>query len=159
MADANRGAEWAGLLTRTQAGLALLVLVTTGLFVSTIPALDGSTVTGPAVSILVVAAGVLAVLDYLQLGTRIWGLVGGPPSVDGRSLAVALVRGIELGIAVLVGLLFAGIGWVVSLPGGSPQAGGYILAGVAGLAVLGVALAGTVLLRVVIASLAGSPQR
>lgn len=158
-ADVNRGVRWADLLTRTQVGVALLLLLAAVLFVSSIPVLeDESEIFGPAVWTLVVGAGVLSILEYLQFGTWTWGLVGGNSRFDATGLVIGAIRLVELGIAVVIGVILVGLGWIGSLPGGSPRIGGYLLVGFSGLAILGVLLAGTVLLRVVVAAIAGGGE-
>lgn len=143
------------VLERTQVGVAFLVLLSGALFVGVAGNLDtrGSLV-GPLVLVLLGGGVVLAVLDLVDGPVRFWGFADSDLGFTGGRVLTWVLRLLELGVAVLVGLSVAGTGYLSTLPA-SPQGGGVLLAGLVGIQLLSLLLAALVLLRVGSAAVLG----
>lgn len=145
---ADRAREVVRILERTQVGVAILVLLAGALFVGVTGDLDArGGLLGPLVLVLLAGGMVLAGLDIVDAPLRFWGFADSDLAVTPSRVVGWLVRSLELGVALLVGLSAAGTGYVASFES-SPQGGGILLAGLLGIQVLSLLLAALVVLRV-----------
>lgn len=149
MADSGaRARQVVGVLERTQVGVAFLVLLSGALFVGVAADLDSrGSLVGPLVLVLLGGGVVLAVLDLLDGPVRFWGFADSDLGITGGRVVTWVLRLLELGVAVVVGLSVAGTGYLSTLPA-SPQGSGILFAGLVGIQLLSLLLAALVLLRV-----------
>ncbi len=106
---------------------------------------------GPLFVVLLAGGLVIAGLDFLEAGARLWAFLDRRPEMAGDRIVVGAFRLVELAVAVLLAFLAAGTGYLGSLSA-SPEGGGVLLFGLVGIQAVGLLLAVLVVLRFVIAA-------